>query len=90
MPEGGILTIKAERKGEHIVTTVTDTGVGIPPSHLVRLGRPFFTTKPGGTGIGLSTCYRIVAAHNGELEVSSQEGVGTTFSVILSPVLIEG
>ena len=83
MPEGGTLTVSAKRIDEQIVIDVTDTGVGIPPSHLARLGRPFFTTKPGGTGMGLTTCYRIVAAHHGKIDIRSQEGVGTTFSVVL-------
>lgn len=65
--------------------SVRDNGVGIPPEQLNRIFEPFFTTKdPGkGTGLGLSTSYRVVKQHGGEIQVDSEVGVGTTFTVLL-------
>ncbi|MFO0751660.1 MAG: response regulator, partial [Myxococcota bacterium] len=64
---------------------VSDTGVGIPPEHLARVFEPFFTTKaPGmGTGLGLATCYGIVAQHRGNISVDSAPGRGTTVRIEL-------
>jgi two-component system sporulation sensor kinase A len=83
MPNGGILTITVGREEDTAVVRIGDTGVGIPADHLDRIGRPFFTTRPGGTGLGLTTCYRIVSSHVGKITVNSEVGVGTTFSVHL-------
>jgi two-component system sensor histidine kinase PilS (NtrC family) len=66
--------------------TVTDTGNGIPPQHLEQLFEPFFTSKAGGTGLGLATVYRIVAAHHGTIDVASRAGE-TTFSIWLPAAL---
>ena len=60
-----------------------DTGVGIPPEHLARIFDLYFTTKEHGSGIGLSLVYRTVQLHDGEIEVQSVPGRGTTFRVML-------
>ncbi|MGE3510813.1 MAG: ATP-binding protein [Vicinamibacterales bacterium] len=84
MPSGGVLSIGCERiRGRRIAVTVTDTGVGIKPEHLKRIFDLYFTTKEGGSGIGLSMVYRTVQMHDGEIEVQSTPGKGTTFRVIL-------
>ena len=62
---------------------VEDTGVGIAPEHLDKIFDLYFTTKDHGTGIGLSMVYRIVQLHDGEIEVESTPGRGTTFRVLL-------
>ena len=62
---------------------VEDTGVGIAPEHLSRIFDLYFTTKERGTGIGLSMVYRIIQMHDGEIEVQSTPGRGTTFRVLL-------
>ena len=72
--------IKDERKA---LIAVTDTGEGIPEENLDRIFDPFFTTKKGGTGLGLSICYNIVKSHQGEIEVKSKAGQGTTILITL-------
>ena len=84
MPTGGTLRIACEKmRGRRIAITVADTGVGIKPEHLKRIFDLYFTTKQGGSGIGLSMVYRTVQMHDGEIEVQSTPGKGTTFRVIL-------
>jgi signal transduction histidine kinase len=61
----------------------SDTGAGIEPGNLRRVFEPFFTTKHGGTGLGLAVTRRIIEEHNGSIWVESQEGQGTTFTVLL-------
>ena len=68
---------------EDAVITVSDTGRGIPAEHLPNIFRPFYTTKGNGTGLGLSLARRIVEEHHGRIEVESNSGKGTTFSVTL-------
>jgi len=83
MPGGGTLTLKALRDSGEAVVDVSDTGVGVAPSELDRLFEPFYTTKEGGTGLGLPVCRRIVESHGGRLTVSSRPGEGSTFRVHL-------
>jgi len=66
-----------------VAITVADTGVGIKPEHLKRIFDLYFTTKPTGSGIGLSMVYRTVQMHDGEIEVQSTPGAGTTFRLLL-------
>jgi signal transduction histidine kinase len=67
----------------HLRVTVHDTGTGIPTEHKDHLFEPFFTTKPTGTGLGLAITRRIIEEHRGDIGVDSQEGQGTTFSILL-------
>lgn len=83
MPNGGKLSLRTAVLSNQVIVTIADTGVGITPENLDRIGKPFFTTKPGGTGLGLATSFRIVAAHGGKITVSSELGQGTTFTVTL-------
>jgi signal transduction histidine kinase len=84
MPNGGILTIGARTAGDGRLTlTVEDTGVGIPADQLEKIFELFYTTRAGGSGIGLSMVYRIVQLHGGEIEVESTVDRGTTFRVLL-------
>jgi PAS domain S-box-containing protein len=62
---------------------VTDTGEGIPRENLQAIFDPFFTTKPQGSGLGLSIVYRIIEEHNGDIQVESEPGKGTTFALLL-------
>ncbi len=83
---GGDLSLKAiPTDNAFIEIQVTDNGCGISPANLEKVFAPFFTTKPvgEGTGLGLSVCYGIVESMEGHMEVASQEGQGTTFTVKL-------
>jgi signal transduction histidine kinase len=84
MPQGGTLRITCEAaRGRRVRVIVADTGVGISPEHLQRVFDLYFTTKPTGSGIGLSMVYRTVQMHDGEIEVESIPGAGTTFRLLL-------
>ena len=84
MPNGGTLRLSAQpASGRRVALTVEDTGVGIPPTHLPRIFDLYFTTKAGGSGIGLSMVFRTIQLHDGEVEVQSTPGTGTTFRILL-------
>ena len=84
MPQGGTLRIAcAAAARQRVEVRVEDTGVGIKPEHLSKIFDLYFTTKDHGTGIGLSMVYRIVQLHDGDIEVESTPGRGTTFRMLL-------
>ena len=84
MPQGGSLRLVAgPASRQRVEIRIEDTGVGIKPEHLSRIFDLYFTTKERGTGIGLSMVYRIIQMHDGEVEVQSTPGRGTTFRVLL-------
>lgn len=83
MPDGGTLRVATRLQDNAAEITVTDTGIGIPPRNLDQILKPFFSTKPHGTGLGLPLVARIVDAHGGRLWVESEMGKGTTFHVTL-------
>jgi signal transduction histidine kinase len=87
MRQGGRLTLRATRiaddDGRFIELTIADTGEGIAADHLQKIFDPFFSTKEGGTGLGLALTQQIVVEHGGKIEVRSEPGRGTTFIVRL-------
>jgi signal transduction histidine kinase len=84
MPDGGTLRLAAAPAARgRVAIRVEDTGHGIAPEHLGKIFDLYFTTKDHGTGIGLSMVYRIVQLHDGEVEVQSTPGRGTTFHIQL-------
>ncbi len=95
MPRGGKITVTAEnsptgRKREagladrdYVMFSIRDEGVGIPKELLAKIFDPYFTTKLKGSGLGLATCYAIVRRHEGSIQVASEPGAGSTFSVYL-------
>lgn len=83
--ERGVITLRTSRVGDGVRIEIADTGKGIPPELIPRIFEPFFTTKPvgKGTGLGLSLAYGIVEKHKGHIEVASEPGEGTAFSLWL-------
>jgi len=81
--ESGTITIKTYAKDDNVYVEIIDDGRGIPDDAIGKIFDPFYTTKEvgKGTGLGLSIVYRIVQEHNGEIDVKSQEGKGTTFTL---------
>jgi PAS domain S-box-containing protein len=83
MPNGGQLQLTLSRRGEMAEITVGDTGKGISPQDRNKVFQLFFTTRPGGSGIGLASTFRIVQLHNGSIDFTSEVGRGTTFRIEL-------
>ena len=84
MPHGGSLKILCEAgRDGRVLIRVRDTGQGIPADQLARIFDLYFTTKRGGSGIGLSMVFRTVQLHHGDIDVESTPGVGTTFTITL-------
>ncbi|HCC53804.1 MAG TPA: hypothetical protein DEQ20_02605 [Desulfobulbaceae bacterium] len=83
---GGTIYIRSMQDNNSVVVQLADTGIGIPEEYLGIIFDPFFTTKEKGTGLGLSLSYEIIKKFGGDLTVTSEEGAGTVFSIIL-PVM---
>ena len=83
MPSGGQLRLILSRRGENAEIAVGDTGRGIPLENRQKIFQLFFTTRPGGSGIGLASTFRIVQLHNGSIDFTSEVGRGTTFRIEL-------
>jgi len=83
MPSGGQLRLVLSRRGEMAEITVGDTGRGIPMENRQKIFQLFFTTRPGGSGIGLASTFRIVQLHNGSIDFTTEVGRGTTFRIEL-------
>lgn len=83
MPEGGTLEVSSRTEGDSAVIEVADTGVGVSEDDLERIFDPFFSTKPGGTGMGLSISYQLVESHGGMLAARLNPEKGMTFRLEL-------
>ena len=83
MKRRGILRIRTDRDETHVKISFTDTGGGISAENLSRVFEPYFTTKSGGSGLGLLIVRRIVREHGGELAIESSEGKGLTLTIRL-------
>lgn len=96
MPGGGTLRVRVARARarpeadsglpasmDHVEISLRDSGGGIAPEHLAKIFDPFFTTRSGGSGLGLAIAYSIVKKHDGAIDVESQLGAGSTFSIRL-------
>jgi signal transduction histidine kinase/HAMP domain-containing protein len=81
MPTGGQLKVKPQTDGHYMNLEVSDQGVGIPPEARQKIFSLFYTTKPGGTGIGLAMAFRVLQLHNGFIDFTSEAHQGTTFRV---------
>ena len=82
-PKGGRITLALRRSGETAIISVADSGKGISLEDQKKIFQLFFTTRPGGSGIGLANTFRFVQLHNGQIEFESEVGRGTTFRVEL-------
>jgi signal transduction histidine kinase len=97
MPDGGRLFIRAETACQpssqgsmrSAIVRIQDSGEGIPPDRIPRLFDPFFSTRPRGTGLGLTIAHRVVREHRGHIRVESKPGNGSVFTVVLPLALTE-
>ena len=87
MPHGGAIRVNVRRERDVAVIEVVDEGSGIAPELMPRIFELYFTTKAKGSGIGLAMTYRIVQMHGGAMEVQSEQGTGTIFTMRLPAVL---
>jgi two-component system, NtrC family, sensor histidine kinase HydH len=83
MPNGGDLILRGRTRDGRVLLSIIDTGVGIKPEAKEKIFEPFFSTRSGGSGLGLPTAKRIVDAHDGKLSVESVLGQGTAFTIDL-------
>jgi two-component system sensor histidine kinase HydH len=83
MPRGGELTIQGESRDGAVLLHLIDTGEGMTPEVMAKIFKPFFSTRPGGSGLGLPTTKRIIEAHGGSISVASEPGKGTMFTIRL-------
>ncbi|TRZ37943.1 PAS domain S-box protein [Niallia circulans] len=90
VPASGQIIVNAKEIADNAVFEIIDNGVGIPIEIQNKLGEPFYTTKEKGTGLGLMVCYNIIEQHNGSIHFHSVEGEGTTFTVSIPLVKIQG
>lgn len=81
MKAGGFLRVQTAYDEVHVLVAFRDTGGGIPADHLSRVFEPYFSTKPGGSGLGLMIVQRIVRAHGGDVAIHSTEGMGVTVTL---------
>lgn len=81
MEKGGKLSIRSRLQGNYIEVSFADTGSGIPEDKLSKIFEPYYTTKATGTGLGLTTVYKIMKEHNGDISVKSEVGIGTAFTL---------
>ena len=101
MPDGGSLHVSACNTqlaedelagmdaGNYVMVTFRDEGIGIPPENIHRVFEPYYSSKPTGNGLGLATCYSIIRKHQGSIDLVSQPGHGTTFTILLPAVSME-
>lgn len=95
MPAGGELSIITCFDEGNVYITIADTGKGIPPDVLHKIFEPYFTTKPDGSGLGLTMTYKVIKEHGGDIQVHSESGKGTRFTLMLpvihteKPLLLE-
>ena len=88
MPMGGELIVRVRREGNHVVLSITDTGVGMSSEDVEHCFDTYWSTKKNGSGLGLATTRRIIQEHEGTISVVSELGRGTSFRIVL-PLVVE-
>jgi len=88
MTAGGELLVRVRRMGNQVELSITDTGTGMAPEKLQHCFDEYWSDKPGGTGLGLSTARRIIEEHGGTISALSEPGRGSSFSILL-PLAVE-
>jgi signal transduction histidine kinase len=83
MPKGGQLVVRTASSADTVTVTLIDTGVGIDEQTAAHMFEAFYSTKPGGSGLGLPTTTKIIEAHGGQIQVQSDVGRGTQFTIEL-------
>jgi signal transduction histidine kinase len=83
MPEGGSIDLLTRTRGEDVVLEIIDTGKGMDEKTRAQMFQAFFSTRSGGSGLGLPTVRRIVEAHHGRISCESEVGKGTRFTITL-------
>lgn len=81
MEHSGVITIQVLARANNAQVSITDQGCGIPDEYLDQIGKPFFSTKATGNGLGLMICQKIISEHGGEISVKTTHGEGTTFMI---------
>ena len=81
--EGGILSIHVFEQSKNIVIRVEDEGIGMTKQEILQLGKPFYSTKTEGTGLGMMMVYGTISKLKGEVKVQSKKGKGTTFTITI-------
>jgi signal transduction histidine kinase len=90
MPQGGSLKVRLEREDGSLLMSFQDTGHGIPQALRERILEPFFTTKPSGTGLGLTRVYHVMQAHLGNVRVGTKDGEGAVFTLVFPIAGMDG
>lgn len=85
MPQGGRIAVRTRRVGENLVLDLIDTGTGMDEKTATQIFEPFYSTKRGGSGLGLPTTRKMIEAHGGTIRVQSEPGRGTQFTIELPP-----
>ncbi len=83
MPKGGVVTISLDQDDDFNAISIEDEGCGISEEQLSRIGKPFYTTKDNGTGLGIMICQSIIENHKGHMHITSELGKGTTVHLLL-------
>jgi len=83
MPSGGELHVSSQTSPQQVTLEIADNGMGIPPEVREKIFTLYFTTKPGGTGVGLAMTFRIIQLHNGQIDFTTEVNRGTTFRIVL-------
>lgn len=89
MPDGGLLTIRVRGFHNEVQVELADQGIGMTKDEALRLGEPYFSTKTKGTGLGMMVAYSIINQMHGDIQVETEKGKGTTFTLIFPSALID-